>query len=203
MKISHMLLAAAAASLIAGAASAGTLTNASVTLSTSNVSTPTTVAAAYTTETAMGTGQNTNIIIASFPGLVFSNGTCTNGEVSVSVGGTPISGTYPICGLFGGNSVQVSLPTGVTVPASSDVVVTIPSSRASTGATFGTYSASIRTAASSGAAIDVPATAPSYSFGLAPAPAPVPTMTEWAMILFAMMLAGGAALHLQRRRRFA
>jgi len=36
-----------------------------------------------------------------------------------------------------------------------------------------------------------------------PAPAPVPTMTEWAMILFAMMLAGGAALHLQRRRQFA
>jgi hypothetical protein len=33
--------------------------------------------------------------------------------------------------------------------------------------------------------------------------APVPTMTEWAMILFAMMLAGGAALHLQRRRQFA
>lgn len=29
---------------------------------------------------------------------------------------------------------------------------------------------------------------------------PVPTMTEWAMILFGMTLAGGAALYLQRRR---
>lgn len=34
-------------------------------------------------------------------------------------------------------------------------------------------------------------------------PAPVPTMTEWVMILFAMMLAGGAALYIQRRRQFA
>jgi len=31
----------------------------------------------------------------------------------------------------------------------------------------------------------------------------VPTLTEWAMILLAALLAGGAALHLQRRRRIA
>ncbi len=31
-------------------------------------------------------------------------------------------------------------------------------------------------------------------------PAPVPTMTEWMMILFGTMLAGGAAIYLQRRR---
>ncbi|MGO4410335.1 MULTISPECIES: DUF11 domain-containing protein [unclassified Brevundimonas] len=34
-------------------------------------------------------------------------------------------------------------------------------------------------------------------------PAPVPTLTEWAMILFGLVLAGGAALHLQRRRAAA
>lgn len=34
----------------------------------------------------------------------------------------------------------------------------------------------------------------------APAVAPVPTLSEWAMILFALMLAGGAALMIQRRR---
>ncbi|MFC5346087.1 IPTL-CTERM sorting domain-containing protein [Brevundimonas staleyi] len=33
-------------------------------------------------------------------------------------------------------------------------------------------------------------------------PAPVPTLSEWAMILLGLMLAGGAALHLQRRRAF-
>lgn len=32
------------------------------------------------------------------------------------------------------------------------------------------------------------------------APTPVPTMTEWAMILFGLILAGGAAMTIQRRR---
>lgn len=31
-------------------------------------------------------------------------------------------------------------------------------------------------------------------------PAPVPTMSEWAMILLGLVLAGGAAVYLQRRR---
>ena len=31
-------------------------------------------------------------------------------------------------------------------------------------------------------------------------PAPVPTMSEWAMILFGLILAGGATLYIQRRR---
>lgn len=35
------------------------------------------------------------------------------------------------------------------------------------------------------------------------APAPVPTMAEWAMILFGLSLAGGAALYIQRRRMIA
>ena len=36
-----------------------------------------------------------------------------------------------------------------------------------------------------------------------PPPPPVPTMSEWAMILLGVLLAGGAALQLQRRRRTA
>lgn len=35
------------------------------------------------------------------------------------------------------------------------------------------------------------------------APAPVPTLTEWAMILLGVLLAGGAVLQLERRRRAA
>lgn len=35
---------------------------------------------------------------------------------------------------------------------------------------------------------------------LTAAPAPVPTMTEWAMILFGSILAGGAALYIRRRQ---
>lgn len=36
-----------------------------------------------------------------------------------------------------------------------------------------------------------------------PQPVVVPTMTEWAMILFGLLLAGGAAVHLTRRREAA
>lgn len=35
------------------------------------------------------------------------------------------------------------------------------------------------------------------------APAPVPTLSEWAMILFGLLLAGGAALYIQRRQSIA
>ena len=35
----------------------------------------------------------------------------------------------------------------------------------------------------------------------APPPATVPTLSEWAMILFGLMLAGGAAVMIQRRRQ--
>lgn len=35
---------------------------------------------------------------------------------------------------------------------------------------------------------------------VAPPPAPVPTMSEWAMILFAVAMAGAAAIMIQKRR---
>ena len=194
--------AAIAASVVASAASAGTLTNTSVTLSGSSVSSPSTVTTAYTIATAMdGSGSNTNILIATFSGLALVNGNCTNGEVTVSVGGTPIVGAFPICVLYSGNSIQISVPAGVTVPAGSNVSVFIPNTRVSTGPTAGTYSANIRTAQANGATVDAPAPAPTYTFGVAPTP--VPTMTEWAMILFGTILAGGAALYIQRRKLIA
>jgi len=34
-----------------------------------------------------------------------------------------------------------------------------------------------------------------------PAPTPVPTLSQWAMILLAVLLAGGAALRIQGRRQ--
>lgn len=39
-----------------------------------------------------------------------------------------------------------------------------------------------------------------YSVQVAAAPASIPTMSEWAMILLGVLLAGGAALMIQRRR---
>lgn len=40
-----------------------------------------------------------------------------------------------------------------------------------------------------------------YRLRVAPYVAPIPTMTEWGMILIAILLAGGAAIHLQHRHR--
>lgn len=40
------------------------------------------------------------------------------------------------------------------------------------------------------------------TFATVPPPAPVPTMSEWAMIILGTMLAGGAALYIQRRRHY-
>jgi len=42
-------------------------------------------------------------------------------------------------------------------------------------------------------------TADSFTLQIGAPAAPVPTMTEWAMILMSLMLAGGAALYIQRR----
>lgn len=39
-------------------------------------------------------------------------------------------------------------------------------------------------------------------FTYAVPPAPVPTLSEWAMMLFGSILAGGAAMYIQRRRQF-
>lgn len=56
-------------------------------------------------------------------------------------------------------------------------------------------SANVIVTTSSGDSIDT--AADDYAF----MPAPVPTMTEWAMILFGLILAGGAAVMIQRRAR--
>lgn len=42
-----------------------------------------------------------------------------------------------------------------------------------------------------------------YNVTVQPGVSAVPTLSEWAMILFALCLAGGAALYVQRHRRLA
>lgn len=54
--------------------------------------------------------------------------------------------------------------------------------------------------------VTLPPGSQTYGFGQfigpvpPPPPATVPTLSQWALILFGVMLAGGAALYLQRRR---
>lgn len=44
---------------------------------------------------------------------------------------------------------------------------------------------------------------PNFTMTGVPAPQPVPTLSEWAMILMSLALAGGAVLYIQRRKSIA
>ena len=70
------------------------------------------------------------------------------------------------------------------------------------GNTFGLGCMNQTSSAAQGAS---QASAPAVTISLTPPPPPatVPTMSEWAMILLGALLAGGAALHLHRRRQLA
>lgn len=70
-----------------------------------------------------------------------------------------------------------------------------------TGNTAACYSANyIAGAAYNTGALTPGDTAFRVIFNDTPPPAPVPTLSEWAMILFGTILAGGAALYIQRRQ---
>ncbi|WP_298158455.1 IPTL-CTERM sorting domain-containing protein [Brevundimonas sp.] len=193
--------AAIALAFIAGSAQAGTLTNVSVTLSNTATSSPTTLTLNYTIATAMDGTTNNTLLIAGFPGLVMVDGTenaCPT-SIIVSANGTDISSNLSRCRIFGGNSVLLRLAPGASVPANAAIVVTIANTRVTTSSTPGTYTANPFCTRDTGAdCIDEPSTLPSYTVI---APTPVPTLSEWAMIVFGTILAGGTALYLQRRRQ--
>ena len=104
-------------------------------------------------------------------------GTVTDGGV---VGGTLVGAqtVTPISGQFVPVTVQWAAPAGGPL----------------IGQRLG-----VRLANSSGAQANYD----NVSLTATPGVAPVPTLSEWAMILFAAMLGGGASLYLQYRRRLA
>ena len=193
----------AALSIAATAAMAGTLTNVSVTLSDSRVSQPTDVTIRYTTATDLDTpSQNTNLLMAEFGGLTFTNGDCA-GDATVKIDGVALlPGQLDICSFWGGKSVQFRIAPGEIVPAGSNVEITIDKARVTTTATAGSYATiGLRTTRDNdNPVVDTPVTQPTYFIGTPP-PAPVPTLTEWAMILLTAALGGFAALTIHKRRR--
>lgn len=116
-----------------------------------------------------------------------------------------ITGIAPSTGpTAGGTSVVISgtnlnTVTGVTfggVPAASFIVTA--NNQITAVSPAGTGVASIRVTTDAGTTPDTAAD----DFTYVP-PAPIPTMSEWAMILLGLMLAGGAALYIQRRQMMA
>lgn len=202
------VIAAAALSMAATSASAGTLTNVSVTLSNTSVSQPTDITIRFTTQTALTGGSSvfqSHYLFATngMRGLNLISGPCSS-DITVRVGGVLFPNSkLEDCQISAVSLwVQIQLKTGENIPANSDIEIFIDKSRATTSATPGVYSTNIfRTMTPSGNIIDAPATEPTYT--IVAAPAPVPTMTEWAMIGLGAALAGFAALTLQRRRRLA
>lgn len=194
---------AAALSMAASTAMAGTLTNVSVALSDSRVSQPTDVTIRYTIAIALDAndGRN-NLLIANFDGLDMTNGSCGS-DVKFTVNGAtlPLS-AFNHCDIYSGKSVQFRLGAGGFIPAGSNVEIVIDKARVTTNATPGSYGAAkFQTAFGSGDALDEPADLPAYTITNAPPPAPVPTLTEWAMILLTAALGGFAALTVHKRRR--
>ncbi len=187
---------AVATSLCATAASAAPLTAVSATLSNNTVSSPTSLTLKYTLATALDGSNNDILLVATFAGVQFGPNSC-NGGITIAAGATDITQNMNIC-TASGSTVQLRLASG-TIAANTPITVTI--ANASTVATPGPYQAvTFRTAMSQGGTIDEANPKPGYTLTAASPVNAVPTLSEWAMILFGTILAGGAALYVERRR---
>lgn len=166
-----MLVVALAMAMLAPAATAGTLTNVSLSVADSAVGASSNITIAYTTATALSANQQ--LLYATLPaGFVLTNsftaGFCA-ANMTLTLDGTPTAITggginSDICGTFSGNSVQIN--TGIAIAAGTVVSVTINSSIAQNPSTPGVKTMTLfRTGTQGGAAIDTPATLPSVTIG--------------------------------------
>ena len=179
----------ALALLAAGAAQAGTLTGVTFALANNAPSAVTTATFQFKTETALAPGTFHNAPYLELPGFSLNTDAACTG-VTMTVDGVPRVPNF--CAISVGSAIGVQTNAGIS--AGAIVVVSIP---VTNPATIGLKTTSFfRTSATPGnAVIDAPAAQPSVTIVAA-----VPTLSEWAMILFGLLLAGGAALYIQRRQ---
>lgn len=107
----------------------------------------------------------------------------TSGGTSVTITGSGFTGATSVT--FGGTPAA-----GFTLVSPTQITATSPAG--------GVGPADVRVTTSNGVSANT--AADDFTYGVV---APVPTMSEWAMILFGTILAGGAALYIQRRRMMA
>lgn len=109
---------------------------------------------------------------------------CTNGTFTVNA--SPVAGSGP----SGSTPPATNITTYIGFPAGNF---------AFNGVGYGNYTITTTTTACAAGAPP----APTSNVVTVAVPVPVPTLSEWAMILFGLVLAGGAALYVQRRRMVA
>lgn len=167
----------------------------------------TSVVPTYTSDGGAFTGAFLDVIVPN----TYSVANLACNTIAINIGGTSTTPTScaqaPVSSASGianplppypNNSIRVSLllANTVSVPQSSAVSVTFPSG-ALTATTVGTKAIRVDQTNQSANTPGLQRSEGTIAIG---APTPVPTLSEWAMILLGMILAGAAALVLQRRQ---
>jgi hypothetical protein len=131
-----------------------------------------------------------NVYDVSTTPSTIANGTATPGTTFTDLG----------TGVVFGTAVATTSDETLTITLSPDAITAINAARGSSIA-FGLHqpvATGSRTAFGSSSG-----STPRDLILVSAQPAPVPTLSEWAMILFGLMLAGGAAFYIQRRQLIA
>lgn len=138
----------------------------------------------------VGDGPNTiNVYDVTTTPSTIDAGSATPGSAYIDMGTGEIFGT----------AVATTTNETLTIALSADAITAINAARGSCIA-FGFNNETVSTSNDFVFAASINTTPRSLTLVRGPAPAPVPTLSEWAMILMGLMLAGGAALYIQRRR---
>lgn len=148
-----------------------------------------TASGSFTYDSDTDTFSNINIVTTAgtLPGATYTQ---RGGAYNDSTGGLRI-GALTAAGNGGNSALALQVTTAMTNAGGTITIVTGLAASAEYTCGGGTCSVSAPfRAITGGSIVGVPV-------------APVPTMSEWAMILFGLMLASGAALYIQRRQLIA
>jgi len=191
VKLKHTAAAVLACWLLAGTASAAPLAAFSATPSNTTISQANSLNVVFTSRGGFSSLGYIDLKLPSTFTVSNPSGNCA--QIAVTVDGAPAS--IMECGRGGAGELFARM--NDPIPDGATVRVIYSSSLIVNPAAPGPYLFLFET--TSGGVIIGEASA---TLSIA-APAPIPTMTEWAMILLGVLLAGSAALMIQRRRMAA
>ena len=185
-------------------AAGGILTGVSLSVSNPAPSAHSNVALSFTIQTQLVSSDN--LVQAQFPaGFVFTAG---NGQafcdanIAISLNGTPTNyaalagGGLGFCGTFGFNLLQIVVTT--TIPAGTQVVITISSAIETNPGTTGAKSMLfLQTATAGGAPIDTPGALPMVTIAAPSITNSAPTLSFPLLVALGVLLIAAGARRLQ------